>query len=387
MQETLISIVIPYYRRLHNFTQILRSLERQTMPADRFEVVVGSMEYSCDYVSVCARFSEKIRIRTVMTSEPWQVGLARNIAIRQASGNTVLLLDSDMILPAGFLENLHNRHFADGQEHCVIGQMLDYDNNNTDVVKTEERQFSYYLDLLEEQEKKGDFIYDERWKVRCSVPWAFAWTALIALPRRTLEKHRLYFDLNFFGYGVEDLEWAYRINRSGTELKLAADVWGIHVPHARNVNANRETEKRNYRYFLEKWPGYDVEIVSALGDFNGNLEYPAYLESLESAAAGGGDFCVACTRSNTAGKLIIGLQKTPDGKPVNLPAGTADKDLTVLPLAGIDLPFADGSMDEVVILDPVNRIPDRYREMILAEANRLSDNIILQHNKTEGHVI
>ncbi|GAB2610269.1 hypothetical protein GCM10027168_49030 [Streptomyces capparidis] len=368
-----ISVVIPYRQRLENIRLALASLAEQTMDPAEFEVVIGAMEYAPEFVEACREFTGRLRITSVLSAEDWQVARARNLAFAQASGQVVLCLDADMCLPPSGLRTLYDRYYAYGQNVCVVGQMIDYDNNTNDVTAVETKKWERYHKLLAELEAAGEVRSDPRLQTEHVVPWAFAWTALVAVPRALVERHGLTFDPAFTGYGVEDLEWAYRICRTGTPIVMAPDVYGVHLPHLRNVAANRETELRNYRYFVRKWPDPDVELAAAYGDFEANGLAAGFRAQL-AAAAGGGDRGLAVVRGRSGGEDTLFLGAVVDGDGAltgELPPldGAPEE---VLPLAGLALPYDDGAVAACRVLPPVARLDPRHRATVLAEAGRVA---------------
>ncbi|MDT0345106.1 glycosyltransferase family 2 protein [Streptomyces litchfieldiae] len=375
------SIVIPYRQRLDNVRLAFASLAEQTLDADEFEVIVGAMEYSGEYIAACREFTDRLRITSVVSAEEWQVGYARNLALRQATGQVVICLDADMIVPPSFLAKLWDRYYAYGQNVCVAGQMTDYDNNATDVSEVRVLPFDHYRKLFAELEGGAEVPADARRGTEHVIPWAYAWTALVAVPRALIEEHDLTFDPAFKGYGVEDLEWAYRISRTGTPIVMAPDIYGIHLPHVRNVAANRDTEQRNYRYFVGKWPDHDVELAAAFGDFEANGLAREFRAELTNAAGGGRDASLAVVRGRADGAdtLIVGAVVDGAGALVGEPAVAALLDpgapVEVLPLAGVALPWADGSLAACRVLPPVARLAPKYRDAVLAEAARVAGDV------------
>lgn len=374
-----ISVIMPYKKRLENIRLSFEALAAQTMDRTEFEVIVGVMEYCEKYVAVCKQFMDKINIRSVMVNEEWNVAFARTAALKQATGEVLVILDVDMVVPKNFLNNLYDRHFSFRQKQCVIGQMIDYSNNTENVESVEVMPFSHYEKLLFDLEKEQPFRKDTRWHVDHNIPWAFAWTAIIALPRKVVEENRLYFDGCFKGYGVEDLEWAYRISLTGTPLLLKNDVWGIHLPHVRNVYSNQLTERTNYRYFLGKYPGHDVEIVSALGDFQGNIDYIEFIKEIERVKRDKNNQ-LSILKGNVKGvsTLVIGVIRDRNGSYINgssMPVFDAEKEEITIPLAGISLPFEDQAVDECFILSEIKCFSEKYRGFVFKECQRVSKRV------------
>ncbi|MEV4276719.1 glycosyltransferase [Actinoplanes xinjiangensis] len=356
MSEPLISVVIPYRDRAANLRLALSALADQTLPAGDFEVVLGVLDDDGGHAAVCREFAGRLDVVTVTSARPWQVGAARNLALRQATGAVVVLMDVDMVLPPRCLADLWDRHFSYGQRICVVGQMIDYDNNTGDVTSVDVQPYEHYRKILADLETTGTGDRDPRMTADHVIPWSFAWTALIALPRDLAAG----FDPAFQGYGVEDLEWAYRVVRGGTPVVMGPGFFGVHLPHLRSVAANRRTEAPNYRYFLRKWPGLDVELACAFGDFEANGHY----RDLRPSAGG---LTVVHGRVEGRAHLVVGV---PPGSGPVLPATATE--VETLPLVGLALPWEDGSVDRSIVLEPISALPDPYRERVLAEVRRVS---------------
>ncbi|WP_331751313.1 glycosyltransferase (plasmid) [Streptomyces sp. NBC_00715] len=379
MRKVKLSVVIPYKARLDNIRLCFESLAEQSMDPAAFEVLVGVMEYEPEYVTLCREFSDRLTIISVLSAAEWQITQARNLAMRQASGQVMVQLDADMALPPRFLENLYDRHFSYGQNVCVIGQMIGYDNNNSDVESVDVRPFDHYREQLAALDAANEVRQDMRLHVDHVIPWAFAWTALIALPTALVQEHGLYFNEEFRGYGVEDLEWAHRICSTGTPIIMAADVYGIHLPHSRSVAGNRETERLNYHRFVRMWPGPDVELAAAFGDFEANGLASDYRRELMTAV--GEDQEIAVVTGKTEGETVLvvgaliepGQRQVPDGLDIKFDAHPRPE---VLPIAGLSLPFPDGSVDVCHVLPPVHRFSDRFGKAILGEAERVARTVV-----------
>ena len=237
--------------------------------------------------------------------------------MRQATGKVLVQMDADILLSPDALRDLYDRHFSFGQNICVVGQVVGYGNNNDgDVELVEVRSYEHHRDALAALAARPDWPLDPRFTVEHVIPWAFGWTGLIALPLRTIHEHGLYFDEDFRGWGVDDLEWSYRICASGTPIVLRPDVYALHLPHVRDAAANRVSESRNYRRFLRKWPTHDVELAHAFGDVEANALFRAYTRELAAVSGGRSLVCLLGTRSG--GPIaVVGVPTGADRRPVD----------------------------------------------------------------------
>jgi glycosyltransferase involved in cell wall biosynthesis len=272
-----LSVCVPYKARLDNLAITLEALARQTMSPADFEVIIGAMEYSTELIALCAGFLDRLDVLTVCSSREFRIPRARNLAMRSAAGEVVVQIDADTMLAPEALAQLYDSCFAFGQRVCAVGQVVGYDNNaGGDIETVELRPYEEHLAALLAMASGPEWPADPRFRVEHNIPWAFAWTGLIALPAAAIAADRLYFDESFRGWGNDDLEWGYRICASGIPIVLRPDVYGLHLPHLRNATANRLTEKANADRFLRKWPARDVELVHLAGDTRANGLWPSY---------------------------------------------------------------------------------------------------------------
>ncbi|MBB5080129.1 glycosyltransferase [Nonomuraea endophytica] len=375
-----VSIVIPYKRRLHTIRGTFAALAEQTMDPSRFEVLVGAMEYEPEYVAACRDFPT-LGIRTVMTGEDWNTGRARNLPLPLARGQVVVFLDADMALPPGLLDRLYDHYFQHGQNVCVLGQTLGYDEVvESDVAEAEALPYSHYRQVLADLEAGPELRADPRWTdayapAFARFPWAFTRTGLVALPAATIRRHDLTFDQGFHGWGPEDQEWGLRVARTGTPIVLGRDIYGLHLPHHRDVAANGATAWRNNRYYLGKWPRRELELALAYGWLGADEVYPAVERELA-----GNPLSVVRGLVDGTDMLVVGAPIADRAQVPHTPElsslfdGRAPYD--VLPLAGFALPYGDKSVDECRILPPIQRLSERFQDTIVREAERVSRKLV-----------
>lgn len=380
------SIVIPYQDRLDNVRVVLESIADQTLPASRFEVVMGVLEYEPEFVRMCTEFSDRIQIVSVLVAEAWNLPRARNLAIRQASGRVLVFLDADMALPPNFLVNLRERHFAHGQRACVVGKMVGYDAVRlSDVDHVDVLPYEHYRPLLAEMERTDGGGADARWTPEYAgpfsmFPWAFARGGLLSVPRATVVENDLYFDENFLGWGAEDQEWALRVALTGTPILLGEDVYGLHLPHLRSDAENGLTAWPNNRYYLGKWPRRELEVAMTVGGWENAYEVMAEVDGdVERCAGDASTLVVVRGTMDGSAAVAVGVvadRETLTPRPEVLARFDPRGPLDVVPLIGLALPWADKEIDECHVLAPALRLGDRYRAAVLREADRVAYKVI-----------
>jgi GT2 family glycosyltransferase len=375
-----LSVCVPYKARLDNLAIALEALARQTMSAADFEVIIGAMEYSTELIDLCGGFRDRLNLVTVCSSREFHIPRARNLAMRNATGEVVVQIDADTMLAPEALQRLYDYCFAFGQRVCAVGQVVGYDNNEDgDIDAVELRPYDEHLAALSEMAAAPGWPADPRFQVDHNISWAFAWTGLIALPAAAVASDRLYFDESFRGWGNDDLEWGYRVCASGIPIVLRPDVYGLHLPHRRNATANTLTAKANADRFLRKWPRRDVELVCLAGDTRANGQWPSYRESL-ARASDAAAFGVAAGTADGGTVLLVGVPLDDADNPVgreHLARFDVQADVTILPLTGVALPFESGEVASCRVGPRIQRLPAGYRDAVLAEAERVARRVIV----------
>lgn len=203
-------------------------------------------------------------------------------------------------------------------------------------------------------------------------------SALIAIPKRLIERHDLYFDETFRGWGAEDLEWGYRLTRCHIDLAFADDLWGIHLPHTRDVQSNFAQQQANYDRFLMKWPCFDVELVTRFGEQIANSLYGDFTSILHSVRDAAAAVNVLELSVNDARYLALGAIENSDGRILNMDEiAIADAHVVRrLPLLGMRLPYSNEYAHSAYLMKALRRAPDTCLDIICAEATRVSKRAI-----------
>ncbi|TDC85504.1 glycosyltransferase family 2 protein [Micromonospora sp. KC606] len=376
MSRPKLSLIVPYERRLDNLRLALQGLASQTMPRSDFEVVVGTTKYDDDYVAACREVLDRVDLVTIMSDERFEIPRARNIAMRQARGEVIVHIDADTLLPPDALQRLYERHYAFGQSACVVGQVVGYGNNyEGDVEHVVTEPIDIWRKRLAELHGIADRPLDPRFQVEHVIPWSFAWTGLLALPTRLVREHDLYFDESFVGWGVDDIEWGYRIAATGTPIVLRPDVYAIHLPHVRDSAANFVTEAVTYRQFLGKWPGPDVELAAAFSDLDANGLYLDYLAEVRNVLPDGADLLGTVRVTTDTATLFLGVPLDRGHRIVDPEVADAARSaasVEILPLAGLALPYEDASTTSCHVLPTINGLSARYAAKVRATARRVT---------------
>lgn len=96
----LFSVVVPVFNRPDEVEELLESLTRQTLTDFEVIIVEDGSAVTCD--EICDRYNDKLNLR-YFKKENSGPGQSRNYGAERASGDFLLILDSDVVTPPGYL--------------------------------------------------------------------------------------------------------------------------------------------------------------------------------------------------------------------------------------------------------------------------------------------
>jgi GT2 family glycosyltransferase len=97
------SFIIPVYNRPDEVDELLQSMTHLTLTD--FEVIVVEDGSARDCKDVCARYAGKLDLHYYM-KENSGPGQSRNYGAERARGEYLIILDSDVVLPEGYLQSV-----------------------------------------------------------------------------------------------------------------------------------------------------------------------------------------------------------------------------------------------------------------------------------------
>ncbi len=106
------SIIVPVYNRPDEVDELLDSLTRQT--SKDFEVIIVEDGSATPCKQVCDKYVGSLAIKYFMKPNSGP-GQSRNYGVERASGDYVLILDSDVVVPEGYLQAVDEEL---GREPC-----------------------------------------------------------------------------------------------------------------------------------------------------------------------------------------------------------------------------------------------------------------------------
>ncbi|MBD1824895.1 glycosyltransferase [Cyanobacteria bacterium FACHB-DQ100] len=237
-----LSVVIPTYNRKPILEKCLRALECQQF--SEYEVVVvddGSIDGTVEWLRSNAADFPHVRL---FCRNHQGAAAARNYGVEQAKGDTIVFIDSDLVVTDVFLRS-HVEALVQAQKELGNDRVFTYGR----VINT-----ANFNDPTSEPYKLTDFSA------------AYFATGNVAIARHWLIKAGL-FDTGFKQYGWEDLELGVRLKNLGLKLIKCPEAVGYHwhpafsldqIPRLIDVELQRG---RMGVVFYQKHPTWDVRMM------------------------------------------------------------------------------------------------------------------------------
>lgn len=241
------SVVIPTYNRKPILEKCLTALEHQDInPAAiaGYEIVVvddGSTDETVAWLQQSAAEYPHVRLVEQDHQGP---AAARNLGVETAIGDTIIFIDSDLVVTSHFLQ-AHANALSAGQRSLGHDRLFTYGW----VVNT-----ANFDDPFSEPFKITDYSR------------AYFATGNVAIARHWLEKAGL-FDTCFQLYGWEDLELGVRLKKLGLKLIKCPEAVGYHWHPPFSLEQipkliDREIQRgRMGVLFYQKHPTFDVRLM------------------------------------------------------------------------------------------------------------------------------
>ncbi|MEA5570708.1 glycosyltransferase family 2 protein [Calothrix sp. UHCC 0171] len=241
------SVVIPTYNRKPILEKCLQALEVQQLSHSAvtgYEVVLvddGSTDGTLQWLEKCKNEFPHVRVFSQNHQGP---SAARNLGVEQATGDTIIFIDSDLVVTETFLQS-HADALVAGKNKLGNDKFFTYGA----VINT-----ANFENPTSEPYKITDFSR------------AFFATGNVAIAKHWLEKAGL-FDTEFQLYGWEDLELGVRLKNLGLVLIKCPQAVGYHWHPAFNIDQipnliDKEIQRgRMGVLFYQKHPTWQVRLM------------------------------------------------------------------------------------------------------------------------------
>lgn len=404
-----VSVIIPTYNRCELLDQTLLQLTRQAVPAGTFEVVVsddGSADATKDIVeSYAGRLAISYTYQEDLGN---RVALARNAGARLASGEIFVFLDTGALAGTDFIAR-HAEAHAGPDARAVAGYAYAYNPKGTMPGLTDALASATPQEVVarlggrdDMRDVRHDALAERGFDLgRCAIPWMHFWTMNCSIRADDFWAVGGFAE-DFHGWGLEDMEFAFRVYRHGIRFHFSQQAWVVHAPHERDWPEQLKELGVNVARFLGKHPEPVAEIGWALITryqmvWPWEQEYVALGQAAGQARADVADEIAMALAGCDEGEriAIFGAgARLPDGAapaylidydrellgPALRATGEPDGGSVGAPAAGhhaigLRTPLEDQCVGTVIITSRLAPLWERWGKDILAEAQRVGRTV------------
>lgn len=242
------SVVVPTYNRKPILEKCLRAMERQQWTEANniqgYEVVLvddGSTDGTVAWLQ--SNQAEFPHVKLLQQDHQGPAA-ARNLGVERATGDTIIFIDSDLVVTENFLQ-AHADKLTQGEKELGSDRLFTYGS----VINT-----ANFDDPTAEPYKLTDFSA------------AYFATGNVAIARKWLDQAGL-FDTRFQLYGWEDLELGVRLKQLGLKLIKCPEAVGYHwhppfsLEQIPNLIDKEIQRGRMGVLFYQKHPTWEVRMM------------------------------------------------------------------------------------------------------------------------------
>ncbi|WP_188196082.1 glycosyltransferase family 2 protein [Nonomuraea sp. SYSU D8015] len=258
MNDIELSVIIPTHRDAECLEIMLRSLTRQTLAPERFEVIVVR---DGDYpgYEAAEEAGKPLDLQLITLPERRGRSAARNHGIARARGRVILFLDADSHASPELLQR-HLGHHSNGPR-VVVGRRLEMGPPQMEAIMRGEPAVDVDLLCDDTRFPSGDHEIP----MALQVPWMIAWAANVSVPRDLVVAVDGFDEAFGTTWGWEDPELFYRIYM---ELSRNAEAFTYdhaalchHLPHYRQIGDWYKDYEENLSRVKRKHPHLVWELT------------------------------------------------------------------------------------------------------------------------------
>ncbi|PWW06539.1 glycosyltransferase involved in cell wall biosynthesis [Paenibacillus cellulosilyticus] len=266
-----LSVIIPSYNSDRLLLMGLELLVKQQMnERDSYEIIVvddGSDDNTRAYVEqLQGQFAQLHYVFRPRDSASCR-SRARNLGIQTSTGDVLCFFDSGILVPLDGLARIaaFYRNRSMGRQvlmHYTYGLKVDPAETDISIVDglSYEAADSYVPVLTGEEWQ--DFRHDLFCRDVSVVasPWYYGFTCAMTVPAMLVEEVGG-FDEAYLGWGVEDIDFSYRLYRHGASFHHPKGLVVFHYPHPiHHSEEKRHNEIRNKAYMHAKFDELESEL-------------------------------------------------------------------------------------------------------------------------------
>jgi validoxylamine A glucosyltransferase len=392
-----LSIVIPTYNRSRFLMKALKAFHSEALPADQFEVIVSDDGSSDGTEELVRSFEANYRIKYCFQEDlGFRAAAARNAGARLADGEVLAFIDAGELPSPSFAASHLSAYKLRSVRRAMTGLIGGWSTGVSAHAEGMPVEQLYRSLPRETDPRYQSFARVGFNLMRLSLPPVLFWTGNCSI--RTEDFWDVGgFDESFCGYGMEDVDLAYRLWDRGISFALCKEGWVVELIENRDIAANDQTSSRNMERFLRNCdpltPAKEIMALPLSISLSLFMDLQDYYRSLTEweIQAKGIDvleevqrFCQESPSGEQIAILGVG-SSIPESRPDAI-LFDFDKDFIrtmresgcgIHHRIGLRTGLPDNSIDSLLITSRMRGIWGRFGDSIMLEAKRVANNIHL----------
>ena len=250
-----ISIITVGMNHLSYVKEMLRSLYEEGKPACSFEMIYVD---NCSTDGTCAYIAERYpEVKIIKNEEKYGFARNNNIGARHAQGRYILILNPDIVLTKGAIDQLYEYALSHPASGIVAPQLQNRDHSLQYSVRRFPSLKILFNRIMTNGDDSSENHYVENYLQKnlplntpSEVDWCMGAAFLISRP---FYNELGGFDENFFLY-VEDMDICYRCWQANKKVIYypLAQMMHIHQRNSRHFNKRTWIHLKSFLYFFRK---------------------------------------------------------------------------------------------------------------------------------------
>jgi glycosyltransferase involved in cell wall biosynthesis len=229
MPERLFSIIIPTFKRQDRLGALLDSLCLQSMPVEKWEVVVVDDQSHEDFTEFRSRYSGRMNLSVVLSEVKGRPG-ARNSGARAAAGEILVFLDDDVTVNGTFIDEYYETHKSN--PGCLlVGKIVSEGDETSLWTSVVDMRFD-----LHQKHLNVDPL---------NLPFYCVTTGNVSISRELFLKVGGFDEVLFVEYSGEDFDFGKRCADHDIRIAYCHGALAVHHERAYSLGGL----KRKLRYF------------------------------------------------------------------------------------------------------------------------------------------
>lgn len=263
-REVEVSVIIPTFNRMSFLYSTLICLMHQNVNGFFYEIVIidsGTDETERMVESLRIHASTLIVYKKIKRCK--NRSKLRSIGAKISSGETLIFLDCDMLVPPNFINTHYSRHI--NRDNLVLlgkrKSLIEFD-----IQKFSEITLAEHFDVLETmpcyEDVREQYFKDKTIELEnVHNPWRFLFSHSFSV------KKHAYFSIGGFSdafgeqWGYEDIELGFRLHKAGYKFEIENSISSYHQPHFEQSLTEQQGSVPNKSLFVESHTCFEVELL------------------------------------------------------------------------------------------------------------------------------